>query len=109
MHCRVHEAIVTVEALDISRAVVPVDSKGVDGRIRIVGIGVQEFHEPTEIVGLARRFAYKVYMVYIGIMSALGIPTLVKPRQKRLLRGTGLQTSAKCARAGQRPVKRDAG
>ena len=65
MHRRVYKAAVTVEALHISRAIVPVDTKGVDRRIRIVGIGVQEFHHPAEIVRLARRFAHKVYMVYI--------------------------------------------
>ena len=65
MHRRVYKAAVTVEALYISRAIVPVDTKRVDRRIRIVGIGVQEFHNPTEIVRLARRFAHKVYMVYI--------------------------------------------
>jgi hypothetical protein len=70
---------------------------------------VQELHESTEIVRLAGRFAYKVYMVYVDVMSALGIQTVVKPRQMRSLRGTGLRISAKCARAGQRPVKRDAG
>ena len=83
MHCRVHKAAVTVEALHISRAIVPVDTKGVDGRVRIVGIGVQEFHNPTEIVRLAGRFAHKVYMVYTFIESALGIQTMVEPRQKR--------------------------
>jgi hypothetical protein len=51
--------------LHISRAIVPVDSEGVDRRVWIVRIGVQELHEPTEIVRLARGFADKVYMVYL--------------------------------------------
>lgn len=109
MHCRIHKATVTVEALYISRAVIPVDSEGVDRRVRVVRIGVQEFHEPTKIVRLSGRFANEVHMVYVDIRSALGVLKTVKPREeRRLLRGTGLRTCAKCARQKTR-VKRDAG
>jgi len=102
MHRRVHKAAVTVEALYISRAIVPVDTKGVDRRVRIVGIGMQKFHESTEIVRLAGRFANEVYMVYIDIKSALGTLKQWSSRDKSdALRGTGLRTSANCARAGQ--------
>jgi hypothetical protein len=56
--------------LHISRAIVPVDSKGIDRRVRIVGISVQEFHNTTEIIRLARRFAHEVHMVYSDNKSA---------------------------------------
>jgi hypothetical protein len=85
VHCRIHKATVAVEALHISRAIVPVDSEGVDRRVRIVRVGVQEFHEPTKIVRLARRFADKVYMVYFDIVLAICMLYTLKPRQERVL------------------------
>ena len=106
MHCRVHKAAVTVEALYISRAIVPIDTKGVDGRVRIVGIGVQEFHNPTEIVWLAGRFAHEVHMVYTYLVS-LRHSNNGRAETKAMICGVqGFGTSANCERAGQRSVEK---
>ena len=108
MHCRVHKAAVTVEALYISRAIVPVDTKGIDRRIRIVGIGVQEFHNPTEIVWLAGRFAHEVHMVYTYLVS-LRHSNNGRAETKAMICGVQGFEPLRIARGkGRDPWKRDA-
>jgi len=64
MHRTVHEPGIAVESLDIPRPVVPVYAQRVNRRVWVIRIDVQEFHNPTKVVWIARRLAYKVHMIY---------------------------------------------
>lgn len=65
----------------VARAVVPVDAQGVD-RVGGIIIGVKKLHNTRQIVGLTRRFAYKVYVVYgkSEMNNALQSQILMKSR-----------------------------
>ena len=67
MHGGVDQSAVIVVALDIARTVVPIDPKRVDRRAGIIRFGMQEFHDTTQIVWLARRLAYQVHVICLVI------------------------------------------
>lgn len=62
VHGGENRASVLSFAANIPRAVVPIHAQSIDRHRRIV-LFVHEFHHSPQIVGLARRFAYQVYVV----------------------------------------------
>lgn len=63
VHRREDDARVGYFAVYILRSVIPVDADRLD-RLRWIVVGVQEFHDAREVVGLAGRLAYQVDVVY---------------------------------------------
>ena len=63
MHGRIDQTSVIVVALDISWAVEPINSHGLYPLLGVV-VDVDEFHNSTEIVGLAGRLAHKVHLIW---------------------------------------------
>jgi hypothetical protein len=62
MHCRVDQTSVGIVALYITRTIEPVHSEHVHFVRRIV-VGVNELHNPAQVVGLSGRFAHKIDLV----------------------------------------------
>jgi hypothetical protein len=68
MHGRVHEASIIVVTLNVSRAIIPIDSHRLYSLLWVI-VDVDKLHDPAEIVGLAGRLANEVHLVWKPIRN----------------------------------------
>lgn len=70
MHGAIDEAGIAVKSLHISGTVIPVNAKSVHRRVRVVGLDVQELHDPAEVVRVTRRLTDKIHVICSVFESA---------------------------------------
>lgn len=75
MHSRKDDAGIGHLAVDVARAIIPVDPNGVDWVMWLV-FGVKELHDACQVIRFPRRLADEIYMVYI-IKSATLVETVL--------------------------------
>ena len=64
VHRGINESRVVAKAQHIARPVDPVDAQSFDGRCNVVRLLVTEFHDSAEIVGITRRLANEINVIW---------------------------------------------